>query len=107
MNRFFNVDFDQDLSALNVKEKELEIELAAPGLSKENFKISIENGILSILGENENFVRKEFSYNGFSQKYKFTRRSRFGQRCRGEIQRRNTKDESEKKRAKRRKKQKQ
>jgi len=78
LNRFFNGDFDQDLfPALNVKEKdnEFEIELAAPGLSKEDFKISIEDGILSISAEKENkieeekegFVRKEFSYNSFSR----------------------------------------
>ncbi|PKD16236.1 heat-shock protein [Salegentibacter salinarum] len=78
LNRFFNGYFDEDLfPALNVKEKEkeFEIELAAPGLSKEDFKISIEDGILSITAENENkieeekegFVRKEFSYNSFSR----------------------------------------
>ncbi|WP_286761674.1 Hsp20/alpha crystallin family protein [Salegentibacter sp. UBA1130] len=78
LNRFFNGDFDEDLfPALNVKEKdkEFEIELAAPGLSKEDFKISIEDGILSIAAENESkieeekegFVRKEFSYNSFSR----------------------------------------
>jgi HSP20 family protein len=78
LNRFFNGDVDQDVfPALNVKEKEhdFEIELAAPGLSKEDFKISIEDGILSISAEKANkteeekagFVRKEFSYNSFSR----------------------------------------
>ncbi|TDN87271.1 HSP20 family protein [Salegentibacter sp. 24] len=78
LNRFFNRDFDEDLfPALNVKEKdkEFEIELAVPGLSKEDFKISIEHNVLSISAENENkieeekegFVRKEFSYNSFSR----------------------------------------
>ncbi|WP_037321096.1 Hsp20/alpha crystallin family protein [Salegentibacter sp. Hel_I_6] len=78
LNRFFNGDFDQDLfPALNVKKKdnEFEIELAAPGLSKEDFKISIEDGVLSISAEKENkieeekesYVRKEFSYNSFSR----------------------------------------
>jgi HSP20 family protein len=78
LNRFFNGDFDEDLfPAMNVKEKENEfqIELAAPGLSKEDFKISIDDGILSISAEKENkteeekegFVRKEFSYSSFSR----------------------------------------
>lgn len=78
LNRFFNGDFDEDLfPAMNVKdkEKEFEVELAAPGLSKEDFKISIEDGILSISAEKESkteeekegFVRKEFSYNTFSR----------------------------------------
>ncbi len=78
LNRFFNGDFgDDQFPALNVKEKEneFEIELAVPGLSKEDFKISIEDGILYISAEKENkieeekegFVRKEFSYNSFSR----------------------------------------
>ncbi|TDN87990.1 HSP20 family protein [Salegentibacter sp. 24] len=78
LNRFFNGDVDQDVfPALNVKEKEhdFEIELAASGLSKEDFKISIEDGILSISAEKANkteeekegFVRQEFSYNSFSR----------------------------------------
>ena len=78
LNRFFNGDFEKDLfPALNVKEKEndFEIELAAPGLSKDDFKIFIEDGILSVSAEKENkievekegFVRKEFNYNSFSR----------------------------------------
>jgi len=78
LNRFFNGDFDQDhFPAMNVKEKndEFEVELAAPGLAKEDFKISIDDGVLSIAAEKESkieeekegFVRKEFSYNSFSR----------------------------------------
>lgn len=77
LNRIFNGD-DFDFSpAVNIKdhEKEYEIELAAPGLKKDDFKITMEDGILTISAEREEkseeekegFVRKEFSYNSFSR----------------------------------------
>lgn len=63
--------------ALNVKEKkdEFEIELAAPGFEKKDFKVSIDNGCLNISAEkkvekeekDENYTRKEFSYNSFER----------------------------------------
>lgn len=77
LSRIFNGD-DFDFSpAVNIKdnEKEYEIELAAPGLEKDDFKITMENGILTISAEKEektedkkeDFVRKEFSYNSFTR----------------------------------------
>ncbi len=63
--------------ALNIKENDLnfEIELAAPGFAKKDFKITIEEGCLNISAEKtrekeekeENFTRKEFSYNTFER----------------------------------------
>lgn len=63
--------------AMNVKENknEYEIDLAVPGLEKDDFKITIEEGILTIAAEKEikseeekeGFMRKEFSYNSFSR----------------------------------------
>lgn len=80
LNRLINSDFDEDLDlfpSLNVKnlENEFEIELAAPGLSKEDFKVTIDNGILNISAEIEDqmeekddtYMRKEFSYHSFSR----------------------------------------
>ena len=68
-----------DLPPINIKdqEKTLELELAAPGLSKDDFKITLDNGILTISSEKEQnkeeeengFVRKEFSYNSFSRSF--------------------------------------
>ncbi|TPN87465.1 Hsp20/alpha crystallin family protein [Aquimarina algicola] len=80
-NDFFADDFfikDRNLSAMNVKENKdnFEIELAVPGFSKDNIEISIEDDILHIsaqssnedVEENENYTRKEFSYNKFERK---------------------------------------
>lgn len=65
--------------AVNVKDREntYEIELTAPGLKKEDFKIHVENGVLTISSEtkkeeeekNEKFTRKEFSYSAFSRSF--------------------------------------
>ncbi|MGY5851023.1 Hsp20/alpha crystallin family protein [Salegentibacter sp. F14] len=77
LNRIFNGE-DFDFSpAVNVRdhEKDYEIELAAPGLEKDDFKITMEDGILTISAEKEEkseeekegFLRKEFSYNSFSR----------------------------------------
>ena len=80
LNRIFNGDFENDLNlvpALNVKDnkKNYEVELAAPGLAKNDFNITVDDGILTISAEKEQkseeekegFVRKEFSYNSFSR----------------------------------------
>ncbi len=81
-NRFFDADWMkryQEIPAVNVKEKdkEFEIELAAPGLRKEDFQITVENGILTVMAEREeekemkeeNFTRKEFSYENFTRSF--------------------------------------
>jgi HSP20 family protein len=54
-----------------------QLELAAPGMSKEDFKIHLENNILSISAEMEdekreegkNYTRKEFYYGSFSRSF--------------------------------------
>lgn len=66
-----------DEPALNIKEKpdEFEIELAAPGFSKKDFEVTIDEGCLNISAkkseskkeEDENYTRKEFSYNSFKR----------------------------------------
>ncbi len=63
--------------ALNIKEKkdEFEIELAAPGFNKKDFEVNIADGRLNIMAKRsekkeekeENFTRKEFSYNSFEK----------------------------------------
>lgn len=80
LNRIFNGDFENDLNlipALNVKDnkKNYEVLLAVPGLTKNDFNITVDDGILTISAEKEatteeekeGFVRKEFSYNSFSR----------------------------------------
>jgi HSP20 family protein len=76
LNRIFNGGSDST-PALNVKETkdDFQIEMAAPGLTKNDFKITIDNGVLTISSEKEEkteeeeegFLRKEFSYRSFSR----------------------------------------
>lgn len=55
-----------------------EIHMAAPGLTKEDFKVSLENKTLTISSEKsketedlqDNFTRKEYSYNSFSRSFR-------------------------------------
>ncbi len=71
---------DTTLPAVNVKETEdsFEIEVAAPGMKKEDFKVNIENHVLTISSEkNEErkeeekgrFTRREFSYQSFQRSF--------------------------------------
>jgi len=63
--------------ALNIKEMDnhFEIELAAPGFSKKDFEVTIEDGYLNISAKKstseekkeENYTRREFSYNSFER----------------------------------------
>lgn len=82
-NDFFNTDWmarcNATAPAINVLENEnsYELELAAPGMTKEDFKISLDNdGDLVInmekkLNEEEkkrgHYLRREFSYTKFQQ----------------------------------------
>lgn len=64
---------------VNVKDADncFEIDLAAPGLKKEDFNIVVQNGILTISAESRSekedsskkYTRKEFYYNGFSRSF--------------------------------------
>ena len=78
MKNFMKTNGDLDFSpAMNIKEKEkeFEVELAAPGLKKDDFKITLEDGILTVSAEREEkkeeekegYVSREFSYNSFSR----------------------------------------
>lgn len=68
-----------DLPAVNVKENDdsFEIEVAAPGYQKQDFKVDILNGMLTISAENqnqqeeeyENYTRREFSYSSFTRSF--------------------------------------
>ena len=65
--------------AVNIAEtdQEYRVELAAPGLEKKDFKIDLHKNVLTISSEkevrneenNENFMRKEFSYNSFKRSF--------------------------------------
>ena len=71
---------NQTLPAVNVSENDNEytIEVAAPGLKKNDFKINYENGRLSISSENKaemedkkdgRMMRCEFSYQSFQRSF--------------------------------------
>jgi HSP20 family protein len=78
-NDFISKAIFSEIPAANIKEEEdkYEIELAAPGLSKESFKINVDNNILEISSEHKeektvekkNFTRKEFNYNSFTRSF--------------------------------------
>ncbi|UQD57250.1 Hsp20/alpha crystallin family protein [Flavobacterium sp. K5-23] len=69
------------LPSVNLKEtdKKIEVELAAPGLRKEDFKVEINNNMLFISSEKEeekeekrkkdNYYRKEFNYQSFCRSF--------------------------------------
>ncbi len=67
------------LPAVNVKETndDFIIELAAPGMEKSDFKINFKNNVLTISSQkkneheekNENYARKEFSYQSFQRSF--------------------------------------
>ncbi|MCF8297788.1 MAG: Hsp20/alpha crystallin family protein [Saprospiraceae bacterium] len=67
--------------AVNIKdtEKSYEIEMAAPGMKKENFKVDLDKNMLSISSEQQseetdkakdgNYTRREFSYHSFKRAF--------------------------------------
>jgi HSP20 family protein len=83
MDRFFGNDSLlkglKKMPSANIIEKEnrYEIELAAPGMDKKDFKIELSENILTISAERkeekkeekENFTRQEFSYNSFTRSF--------------------------------------
>ncbi|HXA01882.1 MAG TPA: Hsp20/alpha crystallin family protein [Cytophagaceae bacterium] len=68
-----------NLPAINIveDEKEFKVEMAAPGFSKKDFKVKIENDTLIISAEkkeeqkeeNKEFKRREFNYSSFERAF--------------------------------------
>lgn len=70
-----------NLPSVNLKETDdlIKIELAAPGMKKEDFKVEIDNNTLLISSEKEeekeetrkkdNYIRKEFNYQSFFRSF--------------------------------------
>lgn len=84
VDRILNNDFISkavfsEIPAANINEEgnKYVIELAAPGLSKEAFKIHLENNILEISSEKKeesttdkkNYTRREYNYSSFSRSF--------------------------------------
>jgi HSP20 family protein len=79
-NNFNFAGTNATLPAVNVRENddEITIELAAPGLRKEDFKLDYDNGRLTISAEKEEkfeekdgekITRREFSYSSFQRSF--------------------------------------
>src|SRR6476659_237808 len=71
---------DTTLPAVNIKETEnsYEVEMAAPGMKKEDFKIELDNNVLTISSEKseewedngkDKYSRREFSYQSFQRSF--------------------------------------
>lgn len=82
INNYSNTD--TTIPAVNIKETAgaFEVEMAAPGMNKEDFKIELDNSLLTITSEknssneekgSENYSRKEFSYQSFQRTFELPR----------------------------------
>lgn len=72
--------------AVNVKEtpENFTVEVAAPGMSKEDFRVELNHNVLTISSErkheqedknNERYTRKEFSYQSFQRNFQLSKES--------------------------------
>ena len=69
------------MPAVNIEEKpaSFEISMAVPGMQREDFKIKVKHGVLTVSSEKEdkheekdkegNYTRREFSYHTFSRSF--------------------------------------
>jgi HSP20 family protein len=89
---FFNVDnffdrgwlskWEKDFPAVNIaeNEKNYSVEVVAPGFRKEDFKLKVEDDILTISaesksekkenGKDKEYTRREYSYNSFTRSFR-------------------------------------
>jgi len=77
---FFELDFTSSIPSVNIVEnhKDFKIEMAVPGHEKKDFKVEVDNGVLTISSEKEeeskeekeNYTRREFSYKSFSRSFR-------------------------------------
>ena len=91
-SRFFDEDFNREwglsnfsdsgtLPAVNIRETkdEFNVEMAAPGMNKDDFKVELDGNMLTISSEkseqhgqnngDEKFSRREFSYQSFQRSF--------------------------------------
>jgi HSP20 family protein len=78
---FFNNEerYEGNIPAVNIKEDndKFVLEMAAPGMKKNDFHISVEKDVLTISSERkeekeekkDNYARREFYYNSFSRSF--------------------------------------
>lgn len=78
-SNFVGSDFVSNVPSVNISESpnDFKIELAAPGLQKEDFDINIKKNTLTVSAKKEisnevnkeKFTRKEFGYSSFSRSF--------------------------------------
>jgi len=78
-NDVFKHQNNDDVPAVNIQEDEKQflLELAVPGMKKDDFKIDLENQVLTISSEikeetektENSYTRREFVYNSFSRSF--------------------------------------
>ena len=80
MDDFFGEDINGfNTPAINVREEEdaVIVDLAAPGMKKEDFRIEVDKGVLSISAESKDereekddrYMRREFNYRNFRRSF--------------------------------------
>ncbi len=79
MDRLGAFSSGSSVPSVNIKDnkEDYTIELAAPGLNKEDFNVEVEDGTLIISSEkkdekedkDENYTRREFSYHSFQRAF--------------------------------------
>jgi HSP20 family protein len=82
---FNGKDFATFVPSVNISENEKEwnLEVSAPGFSKEDFKINLEKEVLTVSAEHKaevnkdtkNYTRREFSYGSFSRSFRIKENS--------------------------------
>jgi HSP20 family protein len=79
LSNFFDTQTGISMPSVNIIEgkDDFKIEVAAPGLEKKDFKINLENNVLTISSEKEmkneqtddRYMRREFSYSTFQRSF--------------------------------------
>lgn len=86
MNEIFKPDwfggmdnYSAQVPAVNIKEneKDYELELAVPGMNKDDFNVEVDHNIMTVSAEienedtetRENYTRREFSYSSFKRSF--------------------------------------
>lgn len=84
MDQWFekNRRFNPNVPAVNIKETEdgFELEVAVPGMKKEDFKVELDHDVLTISSENEHkneekdkdgkYTKREFRYQSFKRSFR-------------------------------------
>lgn len=79
LDRFWADENTTWMPSVNIKERTTDfvIDLAVPGMDKKDFKVEVENNVLTISGErheenkqeNEKHTRREFHYGAFTRSF--------------------------------------